>query len=217
MLVVCRSDALASFVEFKLEARRASTEASALIAEREKWGVEKQNMRHDRELWGKVPEDRDPPATNWIYTKPSRACRAYGKREYWGAITRIPKGWDAVDACMNTPARIKGVDIKPYRCAFVRDSPYIHGYWVVDWGQDDCKPKHKDIHDTGCTNHRSGLNRIEAQVVGIIDSEEQDWRLMCESTPFTWDSVKYTSPTRCEERDLGVKVAVWDVPAESCR
>ena len=52
----------------------------------------------------------------------------------------------------------------------------------------------------GCTNSGSGLTRMEAQVVGIRDSVGQDWRVMCESVPFTWDAVNYTSPIRCEER-----------------
>ena len=41
---------------------------------------------------------------------------------------------------------------------------------------------------------------MEAQVVGIKNSVKQDWRVMCESIPFTWGAVNYTSPTRCEER-----------------
>jgi hypothetical protein len=52
----------------------------------------------------------------------------------------------------------------------------------------------------GCTNHRSGLTRIEAKVEGILHRKNQDWRLMCESTPFSWNGVNYTSPTHCEER-----------------
>jgi len=216
MLVLCRSDTVADFAKFESEARRASTKSSALIAERKKWEVEKENMRHDRELWEKVPEDRVPPAANWAFVKPSDACRAYGEREYWGRLQNIPGGWDPIDACINTPVRIKGVNIRrPHRCVW--GSLFIYGSWIVDWDWDDCKPKHQDIRDTGCTNHRSGLTRIEAQVVGIVDNKEQDWRLMCESTPFTWGGVNYTSPIRCEERDLGTKVAVWDVPAQSCR
>ena len=52
----------------------------------------------------------------------------------------------------------------------------------------------------GCMNRRSGLTRIEAKVEGIINRKEQDWWVMCESTPFTWDGVKYTNPVHCEER-----------------
>ena len=36
--------------------------------------------------------------------------------------------------------------------------------------------------------------------MGIRSGKEQDWRVMCESTPFTWDGVTYSSPSRCEER-----------------
>jgi len=36
--------------------------------------------------------------------------------------------------------------------------------------------------------------------VGINDKPEQDWRLLCESTPFTWKRIRYNSPTHCEAR-----------------
>ena len=52
----------------------------------------------------------------------------------------------------------------------------------------------------GCTNQGSGTRRIEAWVVGINDRPEQDWRLLCDSTPMTWNHITYNSPTHCEER-----------------
>ena len=52
----------------------------------------------------------------------------------------------------------------------------------------------------GCTNQGSGTRRIEAQVVGINNRPEQDWRLLCESTPLTWNYITYNSPTYCEPR-----------------
>ena len=52
----------------------------------------------------------------------------------------------------------------------------------------------------GCTNRGSGTRRIEAWVVDINEKPEQDRRLLCESTPFTWNRITYNSPTRCEPR-----------------
>ena len=52
VLVICRSDALAMFINLESAALRA-TERSALAVEREK-------MRRDRELWEKAREDRVP-------------------------------------------------------------------------------------------------------------------------------------------------------------
>jgi len=81
------------------------------------------------------------------------------------------------------------------------------------------------------------MRRIEAQVVGIPNRKEQDWRLLCESTPMTWDHVTYNSPTHCDERvsdvwrwfwsavaqlhlpafwEHGRKVAMWDIPDGDC-
>lgn len=222
-LAVYRSNTLATYVDLESRAHRASMEASALIAERENWEKEKDNMRHDRETWEKVPEERVPPGAYWVYVRPVDDCRAYGKRDYRGELKNVPKSWSAIDACMNTPVWIRtppeypDFEIpQPYRCAVIDGS--LYGYWTVDQHQDDCKPKLKDVHDTasrifpsvltpysrshsasqGCTNYGSGLTRIEAQVLDI-GGKTQDWWVMCESTPFTWGGVNYTSPTHCEE------------------
>ena len=95
-------------------------------------------------------EDRVPPGAFWeALPRPAPDCLAYGKREYSGALRNIPKDWTALDACMNMPVEIKGVSFRrPYRCGYAWGSPHIHGYWVVDWNQLDCKPWYQDFHDT---------------------------------------------------------------------
>ena len=52
----------------------------------------------------------------------------------------------------------------------------------------------------GCTNPGSGMRRIEAQIVGIPNIKEQNWRLLCGSTPMTWNHTTYNTPTHCDER-----------------
>jgi len=217
VLIIYNSGTLSSFLNLESVASRASKEKFALMAERGGSERQREEMRHEREFWGKVPEDRVPQGAFWEVVWPAWDCRAYGKREYWGMLQNIPEGWSAVDACMNMPVEIKDVTVRrPYRCKFVDGSPHIHGYWMVDWDQTDCKPWYRDFHDAGCTSYRSGARRIEAQIVGIISRKEQDWRLMCESTPLVWNNINYTSPTHCEERRWGRKVAMWDVPDDSC-
>ena len=148
VLIIYRSDSLAQFANLESAALRASMEKSALVSEREKSERERDKMRRDRELWEKVLEDRVPQDAFWEVVWPAWDCRAYGKREYWGMLQNIPEGWSAIDACMNMPVEIKGVTIRrPYRCAFVDGSPHIHGYWMVDWDQPDCKPDLKNFHD----------------------------------------------------------------------
>ena len=82
----------------------------------------------------------------------------------------------------------------------------------------------------GCTNLGSGIRRLEAQVVGINDKQGQDWRLLCETTPMTWNHTTYNHTTHCDERlsftfslrsiVRGVwpwkKIAMWDVPDNGC-
>jgi hypothetical protein len=129
-------------------ARHASREKAALMVEKEKSQRERENMRRDRELWEKAKEARVPQGAFWEVVLPAWDCRAYGKREYWGILRGIPKGWSAIDACMNLPVEIRGVTVRrPYRCAFVNGSPHIHGYWMVDWDQPDCKPWYRDYQD----------------------------------------------------------------------
>jgi len=175
-------------------------------------------MVHERELWEKARDAHLPRGAFWDVVWPAWDCLAYGKREYWGGLRNIPKDWDGIDACMNMPVEIKGVKIRrPDRCALTFGKEYrVQGYWVVDWDQPDCKPWYRDFEDKWCTSYNSGKRRIEAQIVGINDKGGQDWRLLCNSTPLVWDMITYASPTRCEERSWGKKVAVWDVPDESC-
>lgn len=221
VLAVCRSRSLATYVDLKSRARRASEEASALVEQRARWEREKEDMRHDREVWEEMSKERPLPRSSWSSNRELRECYAYGKREYRGTLRNIPAGWSDMDACMNTPVQIKvnrnwpAIEIKhPSRCTIEGRFESVVGHWIVDWGQDDCKPALRYFNDTGCTNHRSGLTRIEAQVIGILN---QDWRVMCETIPFTWGGINYTSPARCEERQSGANFAVWDVPDESCR
>ena len=104
VLVICRSDALAMFINLESAALRA-TERSALAVEREK-------MRRDRELWEKAREDRVPQGAFWEVVWPAWDCRAYGKREYWGVLQNVPEGWTAMDACTNMPVEINGVTVR---------------------------------------------------------------------------------------------------------
>ena len=109
-----------------------------------------------------------------------------------------------------------GVRIGAHLSMSLRTS--IHGYWMVDWDQPDCKPWHEEFHDAvslrflpfvryglahtsqGCTSYRSGKRRIEAHLVGINNRKEQDWWLLCSTTPLVWNRITYTSPTHCESR-----------------
>lgn len=208
-------------VDLERKGARISQDISSLVGERERSEIKRKNMMREREAWSKVkiPEDRVPPGAHWKSIQPAHDCHAYGKREYWGALLDVPKGWSAMDACMNTPTEIEGITMRrPDRCAFIDGSSEIHGYWMVDWDQRDCNPELRNLHDAGCTNSKSGLARIEADVAGIINGDEQGWRVMCESVPLSWGGINYTSPTHCEERGFfRNKVAMWDVPAERCR
>jgi hypothetical protein len=226
-------------------------EAQHLESERRLLEHEKKELREERD---KLEKARIPPGAFWEVVSPAWDCRAYGTREYWGILRNVPKNQTDLDACMNMPVEIKGATLtRPHRCAYVDNSPHVHGFWMVDWNQTDCKPWHKNVADTvssgsphsqppltntafkGCTNPGSGVRRIEAWVMGINDRPEQDWRLLCETTPLTWKHITYDNPTHCEARVstiltrvlppfhmltclkwLGMKYAMWDVPDKNC-
>lgn len=176
---------------------------------------ERSAMVDERE---RLEKARIPPGAFWEAISPAEDCRAYGTREYWGILRNIPENQADLDACMNMPVEIKGITFsRPHRCAYVDKSPHVHGFWMVDRDQADCKPWYKDVTDKvfefrkvshsaplmntkfqGCTNLGSGTRRIEAQVMGINDKPAQNWRLLCETTPLTWKHVTYEKPTRCE-------------------
>ena len=109
---------------------------------------EKEEWKKERERWEKAREDRVPQGAFWGSLWPSPDCRAYGRREYWGTLENIPEGWSDIEACTNMPAEIKGVYVRrPNRCGYVQGSHHIHGIWMVDQDQVDCKPWHADATD----------------------------------------------------------------------
>jgi hypothetical protein len=187
-----------------------------LKEEKEALTEERKKLKEERERWEKVREDRVPQGAFWGALTPAEDCRSYGTREYKAVLQNIPEDWTDVDACMNMPVEIKGVDIRrPLRCESTEDSPHIQATWMVDWEQPDCRPWHANVTDTvsfapsystpltnadfkGCTNPGSGTHRLQAQVMGINDKPAQDWRLLCETTPMTWNHITYNSPTHCE-------------------
>ena len=134
-------------VEWEREREEAKQEREKSEREREKSEWEREEMRRDRELWEKAREDHVLQGTFWEVVWPAWDCRGYGNREYWGMLQNVPEGWNATDAYMNMPAEIMSVTVRcPYRCGFVEGSPHIHGYWMVDWDQPECKPWHQDFH-----------------------------------------------------------------------
>jgi hypothetical protein len=111
---------------------------------------QKEELREERERWEKAREERVPQGAFWESVEPAPDCRAYGKREYSGTLQNTPGDWTDLDACMNMPVEIKGVTLRrPNQCAYDEASPRnVHGFWMVDWDQPDCKPWHQDITDT---------------------------------------------------------------------
>jgi len=158
------------------ERSRLELEKQLLADERRLFEREKEELGEERKKWEKAREERVPQGAFWATEPwPALDCRAYGKREYGAELQNIPEDWSDLDACMNMPATIKGVSLRrPDRCVHVAGSPHIHGTWMVDWDQVDCKPWHQDVTDKGCTHPGSGIRRIEAWVVGINDKPGQD-------------------------------------------
>jgi len=171
--------------KWELEREKWEQEMGEWESEREKLELEKEKLRLEREWWERAREDRVPQGAFWQVVWPAWDCRAYGKREYWGELQNIPEGWTAMDACTNMPVEIKGVTVRrPDRCAFVEGSPHIHGYWMVDWDQPDCKPWYRDFHDavspmsplpsdvTGMLTH---LRDVQATGLAIVGSRLSSW------------------------------------------
>ena len=232
ILMISRIDLLQPFIDIESTTRHASMVNSTLTVEKGNAEHEREVMARERELWEKAKEDRVPHGAFWEDVWPAWDCREYGTREYWGVLRNIPEGWSETDACMNMPVEIKGVTVRrPYRCAYVRGSSHIHGYWMVDWDQPDCKPWYRDYQDVvgpkyplfrscvclhtpslvqGCTGIGSGKRRIEAQIVGINNRKEQNWWLLCNSTPLVWNLITYPNPAKCEERVSGFSFWMFD-------
>jgi len=133
----------------ELERSKLGREKQLLEDEQQSLEQERETLKEERERWERACGGGIPQGASWDPLWPARDCRAYGKREYQGILNNIPKDWTDLDACMNMPVEIKGVSVRrPDRCGYEEGSPHIHGYWMVDWDQTDCKPWPRDFHDT---------------------------------------------------------------------
>jgi len=131
-----------------------SYEAGHLEIERRLLEREKEGLRKEREML----DIRIPRGAFWDHLQPAPDCRAYGKREYHAALQNIPEDRTDMDACMNMPVEIKGVTLKrPHRCGYVDGSSDIHGFWMVNWDQADCKPRHRYIADMVSSAEKSRI------------------------------------------------------------
>lgn len=149
-LLLFGSDPLKGIVNLESARQHARNEGATLAFEKEKTENERKVMARERELWEKARDARLPQGAFWDVVWPAWECLSYGKREYWGVLRNIPEGWDAMDACMNMPVEIKGVELRrPNRCSHYFEFPerQVRGYWVVDWDQPDCKPWYRDFED----------------------------------------------------------------------
>jgi len=153
-------DALESAIHrSELERSRLEREGQLMEDERQLLEQEREALKEERQRWERAREDRVPQGAFWDGIWPAPDCRAYGKREYWGILNNIPEDWTDMDACTNMPVEIKGVSVRrPDRCGYVEGSPHIHGYWMVDWDQPDCKPQHQDITDKVSSGKQPSLN-----------------------------------------------------------
>ena len=130
------------------ERLRFAQEKQLLEDERHLLEQEEGEWKKERERWEKTREDRVPQGAFWDLPQPANDCRAYGRREYWAELQNIPQDWTDMEACMNMPVEIKDVSVRrPNRCGYVEGSSHIHGFWMVDWDQVDCKPWHADVTD----------------------------------------------------------------------
>ena len=171
-------------------------EARHLESERHSLEHEEKALREERERWEKALEDRVPRGAFWDSVWPALECRAYGKREYWGVLQNIPDDWTDLDACMNTPVKIKGVSVRrPDRCAYVTGSPHIHGFWTVDWDQPDCKPWFKGFEDKVSREKLCGANvRLGSRTSVSRVARTRDL-VPVASKPGLWASRIYQSKT----------------------
>jgi len=51
--------------------------------------------------------------------------------------------------------------------------------------------------------------------VGINNRKEQDWWLLCSTTPLVWNQITYTSPAHCQDRVSGFSFEVFTSEADS--
>jgi hypothetical protein len=135
--------------ELRVQQHAIGEEAKHLEDERGSLEHERLVLKEERERWERARNDsRVPQGAFWVVVWPKWECRAFGKREYWGELRNIPQDRSDIDACINMPVEIKGVNFRrPGRCQYEEGSPYIRGFWMVDWDQPDCKPWHRDFDD----------------------------------------------------------------------
>lgn len=198
-----------------------SKERGAHELEKLNWRMERASWARDRDNWEHERRQRHespyvyPSEAHWDNPQPGQ-CHSYGKRQYSARLWDIPYTWGWLEACEVTPVKIHGVSInRTDRCENRGFWGGMVGQWIVDVDEPECMPHFGEKHDVGCLARGSGMKRIEAQIIGIKQTD--DWESMCNTTPTTIDGTAYSGPTFCINKvHNNQKIAVWDHPDPTC-
>ncbi|TBU58422.1 hypothetical protein BD310DRAFT_927276 [Dichomitus squalens] len=186
--------------------RRRQAERDAFDKEKAGWALErKEEERHKKEVEWKRR------GAHWSEPWGSGGCVAYGTRAYNADLLDLPKDVNWLEACSDMPIKFHGqwVD-QPYKCE--NKGKKTWATWHIDFSEPQCVTYWDTLKDMGCSPGQSGMKRLEARLMNL--RYEEDWDVMCSTTPANISGFYFHHPTACEDRDG--RVGMWDVPDAGC-
>ncbi|KAJ7869485.1 hypothetical protein B0H14DRAFT_2727335, partial [Mycena olivaceomarginata] len=134
------------------------------------WENEHQEIVREKEEWATAREDEERRKERmkagfyWADLQADQRCFRHGTRQYTARVSNVPREYDPVQACKETPIEINGLK-------FVT-SGYVHN-------EPTCTTYFRDFKDKGCTPPAT-RRRV---CTNFLHPKLDDWRLMCSRTP----------------------------------
>ncbi|KAJ7441577.1 hypothetical protein FB451DRAFT_1298652 [Mycena latifolia] len=184
------------------------------------WENEHQEIVREKEEWAKAREDEERRKERmkagfyWADLQADQRCFRHGTRQYTARVSNVPREYDPVQACKETPIEINGLKfVTPDMCED-RGCNGVFGHWVVSHNEPTCTTYFRDFKDKGCTPPATRRRRVESHLENL--HPEDDWRLMCSTTPADFWYLHFDTPHMCENWGKYGIWGIWEIDDSRC-
>jgi len=200
-----------SIIQIEIGSQPSCMSAAECATQRRQWELEEQaRLKRERE---ERQRQRLSAGMSWE-TPAAEHCTAYSVRQYSAQLMNIPVYEDWVEACNMTAVTIHNITFdSPQRCEDRGFWGGVHGYWSVAFDEPACIPYWGPFEYKNCVGTGSGKRWVSSRLWNVNTGD--DWDSMCASTPTEINSIRYATPTSCENKLLGVW-GHWDIPDSEC-
>ncbi|KAJ7325794.1 hypothetical protein DFH08DRAFT_886245 [Mycena albidolilacea] len=188
-----------------------------------KWDKEIQAHKHIHSAWVKELAEHDKEHEEiermkggfyWVDLQADQHCFRHDTRQYTTQVSNVTQEYDPMQACKETPIKIQGLKfLTPDMCKDIGCNG-VFSHWVVSHSEPTCTTYFRDFKDQGCTPPGTRQQRIESHLENL--HPEDDWRLMCSTTPADFWYLHFDTPHMCENWGKYGIWGIWEINDSRC-